>query len=396
MSIKEFIKPDEFITFSPPWFGPEEEAAVIEVLRSGWVTTGPRSVEFEEKVARYVGSQNGVAPFSCTDAMLLALRVLEIGDGDEVITTPYTFASTAHVIMHHRAKPIFVDVEPDMFNISPDNIAKAITKKTKAIMPVHYGGHPCQMDEIMAIAKQHNLYVVEDAAHAIGSEYKGRRIGSIGDITCFSFYATKNLATSDGGMAVSNNSEWVEKMRRLSRYGVSDARHIWHQRYQKGGDIHYDVMELGYKCNMTDICAAIGLCQLAKLDMFNDARRAFAAIYDAAFKNHPGLTAPTVKDYAKSNRHLYPLLLNLDYIDITRDDFIYKLKELNIGPSILFRPLHLHSFYANTFGFKYGDFPVAEDLFERVVCLPISPKLGEVVIKKVAEAVLYLIEKHKR
>ena len=217
MSIKEFIKPDEFITFSPPWFGPEEEAAVIEVLRSGWVTTGPRSVEFEEKVARYVGSQNGVATFSCTDAMLLALRVLEIGDGDEVITTPYTFASTAHVIMHHRAKPIFVDVEPDMFNISPDNIAKAITKKTKAIMPVHYGGHPCQMDEIMAIAKQHNLYVVEDAAHAIGSEYKGRRIGSIGDITCFSFYATKNLATSDGGMAVRNNSAWVEKMRRLSR-----------------------------------------------------------------------------------------------------------------------------------------------------------------------------------
>lgn len=396
MTNSDFVKPENYISFSPPSFDSEEEMAVVDVLRSGWVTTGPKSIEFEDKVATYVGARKAVATSSCTDAMLLALRVLEIGDGDEVITTPFTFASTAHVIMHHRAKPIFVDIEPDTFNINSDNIEKAITNKTKAIMPVHYAGHPCDMDKIIDIATRHNLFVVEDAAHAIGSTYKGKLIGSIGDITCFSFYATKNLATSDGGIAVTNNNEWADRMRRLSRYGVSDARHIWHQRYQKGGTAHYDVMELGYKCNMTDICAAIGLCQLSKIDIFNDVRRDFAAIYDEAFKNHPGLITPAIKDYAKSNRHLYPLLLNLDYIKITRDEFIDELKELNIGTSILFKPLHLHSFYANTFGFKYGDFPIAESVFERIICIPISPKINKNNIQKIAEGILYLMDKHKR
>lgn len=391
-----FKKPKQYIPFSPPMFGKEEEKAVIDVLRSGWVTTGPKAKEFEEKIAAYVGAKNAIATSSCTSAMLVALKALEIGKGDEVIVSPYTFVSTAHVIMHCGAKPVFVDVEEETGNIDISKIEKKITKKTKAIIPVHYAGHSCRMDQIMVIAQNHNLYVIEDAAHAIGSEYKGKKIGSIGDITCFSFYATKNIATADGGMAVTNDKDLADKMRLLTIHGISDARKIWHKRYQKPGSIHYDIIDLGYKCNMTDMCAAIGICQLKKLDMFNKTRTEFSDIYDSAFKNNPALAIPVIKDYTKSNRHLYPLLLNLNHLNINRDSFIDKLKKLNIGTSILFMPLHLHSFYKNEFNYKYGDFPVAEDLFERVVCIPVSPKIGKKSIKTIASAILYLVEKYKK
>lgn len=392
----KFVKPAQYVSFSPPWLGKEEEQEVINSLRSGWITTGPKVRKFEKHVAEYVGAKYAVATFSCTDAMQVALRVLGLGEGDEVITSPYTFVSTAHAICYHRAKPIFVDVEPDTFNIDFKKIKGKITKKTKAIIPVHYGGHACDMDPTLDIAKKHKLYVMEDAAHAIGTEYKGKKIGSIGDITCFSFYVTKNLVTAEGGMAVTDSEEWANRMRILTMYGISDSREVWDKRYTKAGSIHYDIVELGYKCNMTDICAAIGIHQLAKLDRFNQIREEFANIYDAVFKNHPGFKTPIVKEYTKTSRHLYPLLLNLDYLKVDRDSFVDALKKINIGTSVLFMPLHLHSYYAKRFGYKYGDFPMAEDLFERVVCLPISPKLGRNTIKKVAEAVLYLVEKFKR
>lgn len=392
----EFKKTEKYILFSPPWIGSEEEQEVLASLRSGWITTGPKVKEFEKQVAEYTGAKHAVATFSCTDAMLIALCVLGVKEGDEVITSPYTFASTGHVICHLGAKPVFVDVEADTFNIDHQKIEKKITSKTKAIFPVHYAGHSCDMDPILQIAQKYKLYVVEDAAHAIGSEYKSRKIGILGDITCFSFYATKNLATSEGGMALTDNEEWANRMRILTMYGISDAREIWQKRYTKAGSVHHDIVELGYKCNMTDICAAIGIPQLAKLDRFNQIREEFATIYNNAFKNHSGLQIPIVKEYAKSNRHLYPLLLNLDFLDTDRDSFIEALKEINIGTSVLFMPLHLHSYYAKTLGHVYGDFPVAENLFERVVCLPISPKLGDATINKVAEGILYLLEKYKR
>lgn len=392
----KFEKPVEYIPFSPPWIGREEEDEVIDSLRNGWITTGPKVKEFEIRIAKYVDVSHAVAAFSCTDALQIALRAIGIKEGDEVITTPYTFASTGHVICHLRAKPVFADVESVTFNIDPSNIEEKITSKTKVILPVHFAGHPCEMDLILQIAKKYNLYVIEDAAHAIGSYYKGKQIGSIGDITCFSFYATKNLAASEGGMAVTNNEEWAKHMRILTMYGISDAREVWHKRYTKAGTIHYDITHLGYKCNMTDICAAIGFHQLAKLDSFNQAREEFATIYDDAFQNHPAVQIPIIREYVKTNRHLYPLLLNLDFLDIGRDTFVENLKELNIGTSVLFKPLHLHSYYAELLGHVYGDFPIAENLFERVICLPISPKLGEKSIKKVAEGILYLLEKHKR
>ncbi len=396
VDIKQFDKPDKYIPFSPPWFDVEEEKAVLDVLRSGWVTTGPKTTELEKNIAEYVGAKWAVATFSCTDAMLIALKVLNLEPDDEVITTPYTFAATAHVILYHRARPVFVDVEGDTFNIDPKKIEEKITSKTRVIMPVDFAGQPCDLDGIREIARRRNIHIVEDAAHAFGSEYKGRRVGGLADITCFSFYATKNLATGEGGMATTNNPEWAERMRRLTRFGISDARQIWHKRHQEAGAIHYDIMELGYKCNLTDISAALGLCQLKKLPVFNDIRSKFAYIYNRAFAKESALTIPIIKEYAKTNRHLYPLLLNLDNLKITRDEFIDKLKAFNIGTSVLFKPLHLHSFYANNLPYKYGDFPVAESLFERVVCLPISPKLGEAVIHQVADAVLFLIAEHKR
>jgi dTDP-4-amino-4,6-dideoxygalactose transaminase len=385
-----------FIPFSPPWLGSEEERALLDALRSGWITTGPKTKEFEQRIARYVGVRYGVGTFSCTDAMQLALRVCGLQEGDEVITTPYTFASTGHVVCYHRAKPVFVDVEADTFNIDPQKIEEAITSRTRAILPVHFAGHPCDMDRIMEVAERYKLHVVEDAAHAIGAEYNGRKIGSIGDITCFSFYATKNLTTAEGGMAVTDHENWARQMRVLTMYGISDAREVWHKRYQEAGSIHYDISELGYKCNMTDLCAALGLCQLDKLDQGNLLREEYAQIYNKAFEGHPSLCIPVIKGYAKTSRHLYPLLLNLNFLRVGRDTFVDALKEINVKASVLFKPLHLHSYYANLLSHRCGDFPVAEDLFERSLCLPISPGLGKEAIEKVAESVLYLVERFKR
>ncbi len=391
-----FHKPDKFIPFSPPWFDEAEELELIETIRSGWVTTGPRVRQFEARIAEYSGASYGVATFSCTHAMLLALRVLDIKEGDEVITTPYTFPSTSHVICHHRAKPVFVDVEPDTFNIDADRIEEKITAKTKAILPVHFAGHPCDMDAILDIARRHKLVIVEDAAHAIGSRYKNRSVGSLSDITCFSFYATKNLCTAEGGMAVTDREDWAKRMRILSMYGITDAREIWQNRYSEKGSIHFDVAELGYKCNMTDLTAAIGLRQLDKLERFNETRRRFSSIYDEAFRDCESLAIPVVKPYATSSRHLYPALLNLDQLGISRDEVVAALADLNIGTSVMFVPLHYHQYYSALLGHGPGDFPVAEDLFDRVLCLPLSPKLGEEVVRTVAAAVVHVLERHRR
>jgi len=352
--------------------------------------------EFEKKCAQFFESKRCLAVSSGTAAIKIGLKALGVKEGDEVITTPYTFASTGHVICYQRAKPIFIDVERDSFNIDPKKIEEKITPNTKAILPVHFAGHACDMDPILEIAEKHSLRVVEDAAHAIGTSYKGRMVGSIGDITCYSFYATKNLATAEGGMAVTDNSEWAQKMRMMTMYGISDAREIWKKRYSQAGSIHYDISELGFKCNMTDINAAIGLKQLEKLRGFNEQREVYCQIYDQEFKNHLGLLTPKIKKYTKSSRHLYPLLLNLEYLSVDRDEFVNALKEINIGTSVLFMPLHLHSYYVKLLNHRLGDFPVAENLFERVICLPLSPALSEADIRKVSEGVLCLLERFKR
>jgi dTDP-4-amino-4,6-dideoxygalactose transaminase len=381
----------KFISFAPPLLGREEEREVIDTLRSGWITTGPKTELFEKKLRDWVGEGYVVALNSCTAALHLSLVALGISEGDEVITTPFTFASTSHVILYQKAKPVFVDVDPETFNINPALIMEKITPKTKAILPVHYGGHPCDMDEIMEIAKKHKLHVVEDAAHAIGAEYKGRKIGTIGDITCFSFYATKNMTTGEGGAVVAKRKELGEQIRILSIHGISDARRIW-KRYAPGGTWNYDIISLGFKYNMMDIQAALGLHQLERLDWFVKRREENFKLYSEVLQDVEEIELPKQRDYVKSVKHLFPILLK----GIDRNQFIDELRERGVGASVLFKPLHLHTFYKRILKTKKGDFPIAESIYERLVCLPISPITKPREIKSVAKIVKSLVAQQKR
>ena len=399
----------EFVPFSPPSIGDEEIREVVETLSSGWLATGPRAERFEADFKKYVGAEHAVAVNSCTAALHLALNALGVGETDGVITSPFTFASTGHVIMYQRARPFLVDIEPTTFNLDPERVreflrnectsggegGRPVHKETgrtiKALLSVHYGGHPCRMDELMSIAREYNLYVVEDAAHSVGAKYRGRPVGSIGDITCFSFYATKNLTTGEGGMVVTDQGELAERIRIMSMYGISDARRIW-KRYAPKGSWVYDVADLGFKYNMMDIQAALGLHQLKKLDGFIARRRENAGIYRDILGPVPGVRLPITEDYAEHAWHLFTILLEVENLKIDRDEFIERLKELNVGTSVLFIPLHLHSYYQRELPYREGDFPVAEDVFKRIVNLPVSPALTTNQAKAVALTVAGLLE----
>ena len=357
------------IPYYLPFIGEEEINEVVDTLRSGWLTMGPKTVEFEKILAEYIGVKNVVAVNSCTAALHLSLIGLGIGNGDEVITTPYTFASTANVIVHSGAKPVFVDIKKDTYNIDPEKIRRAITPKTKAIIPVDFAGQPCELDEIMKIAKENDLYVIEDAAHAIGAEYKGRKIGQISTTTNFSFYATKNITTGDGGAIATDDDELADKLRILRLHGIS--KDAW-KRYAKGGSWYYEIKDCGWKYNMTDIQAAIGIHQLKKLDEFVNRRREIAKIYTEEFENLEIIT-PYEKPDVKHVYHLYPILLK----NYNRNKFIEKMNEKGIGCSVHFIPLHIHPFYRERYGFKKGDYPNAEWVYEREVSLPLYPKMKD-------------------
>lgn len=382
-----------FVPFCVADIGPDEIAAVVECLRSGWITTGPLAHRLEQDVARTVGAEHAVAVNSGTAALHLALNVLGVGPGDEVITTPMTFCATAEVIEYQGAKPVFADIDPDTLNISPDAVRKAVTDRTKVIMPVHYGGHPCDMDEILAIAREVGAYVVEDAAHAIGASYRGRPVGSIGDVTCFSFYATKNMTTAEGGMLVTNNKDWAEHARILSLHGID--RDAW-KRYRRDGSWCYDVVVLGFKYNLPDVLAAIGLAQLQRLEKLNATRRAYADMYDRAFADVPEVDVLKVRPYVTSARHLYILLLRLETLSIGRAEFIEQLKALNVGTSVHFKPVHLHPFYMGKYGFRAGDFPTAENAYERMISLPLYSLMTEEDLDHVVWAVKETIARNRR
>ena len=382
-----------FLPFNRPSISREEERGVINVLRSGWLTRGPKTKEFEERIKKYVGSKYAVGTNSCTAALELALMAVGIKQGDEVITTPMTFPATANVIVHQGAKPVFVDIERDTLNINPEKIEEAITSKTKAIIPVHFSGHPCEMDKILKIAKKYGLFVIEDAAHAFGSSYKGKKIGSIGDITCFSFYASKNVTTGEGGMAVTDNKMFAKKMKLLSLHGISsDAwKRRGSQKYR-----HWEAVLAGYKYNMFDVQAAIGLAQINKIEVFNKIRRRYAKIYNKAFKSFPEIVAPVEKKGIKHCYHLYVITIDTKNITVNRDEVMNILQYDNIGIGIHYRALHLHPFYRKTYGFKKGSLPVAEYVSERVISLPLYPSLTEVDIYDVISALKEAIVKHKK
>lgn len=375
----DYLK-DNFLPFAKPYIGKEEIDEVADSLRSGWITMGPKTMEFERLIAKYVGSKHAVCVNSCTAALHLSLIALGIGNSDEVITSPYTFAATGEVIINVGAKPVFVDVQKDTFNIDPKRIEKAITKKTKAIMPVHYGGQPCEIDEIREIAEKHDLVVIEDAAHAIGASYMNKKLGTFSESTCFSFYATKNITTGEGGAVTTNDDQLARKLRVLRLHGIS--KDAW-KRYTKGGSWYYEIEESGWKYNTTDIESALGMHQIKKIDRFTKLRRKYAKMYSKEFGKIDGLIVPTEKPNREHAFHLYPLLLE----KYDRAKFIEEMKRRGIGCSVHFIPLHLHPYYKKKFGFRAKDFPVANWLYEREVSLPLYPKMSIADVNRVIRAV---------
>jgi dTDP-4-amino-4,6-dideoxygalactose transaminase len=376
------VSATSFLPFHRALVGGEELEAIAEVMRSGWLTAGPRVKEFEAKFANYVGAPQAIAVSSCTAALHLALAAIGLREGDEVIIPTMTFAATGEVVLYFKAVPVLVDCLADSFHIDPQAIERAITPRTRAIIPVHYAGYPCDMDAILEIAQKHGLKVIEDAAHALPASYKGRPIGSIGDITCFSFYATKTLTTGEGGMVTTADAELAERMRRLSLHGIS--KDAW-KRYSAEGTWRYDIVEAGYKYNFTDLQAAIGLAQLAKCDAMRNSREIIAARYDAglaSMKAYETLKAPPHVGHA---HHLYVIRLNAGAMGNSRDRAIDELKNLGIGTSVHFIPLHLHSLYREL-GYERGQFPNAETHFDRAISLPIYPGMRDLDVDRVLEA----------
>jgi dTDP-4-amino-4,6-dideoxygalactose transaminase len=384
---------EEFLPAFSPYLAEDEWNEVLDTLQSGWITMGPKTKRFEELFAEYVGSRHAIAVSSCTAGLHLALVVGGIGPGDEVITTPLTFCSTANVVVHQGAVPILADVRLDTLNIDPAEITGKITSLTKAIIPVHLGGQPCEMDEIRAIAEQHDLLVIEDAAHATGAKYKGGMIGTISDVTVFSFYAIKNLTTGEGGMITTGEDELAERMRTLRLHGIStDA---W-KRYSAQGSWYYEVLFPGYKYNMTDIQASLGIHQLARQEKFLEVRQRYAKIYSDALEDLPEIITPVVKDHVRHAWHLYIIRLDLERLTIDRGQFIEALRRENVGTSVHFIPLHLHPYYRERYGFKKGDFPVAESLYEGIVSLPLYPKMSVKDVEDVITAVRKVVAESRR
>ncbi len=392
-----------FLPFSPPLIGEEEIAEVLDTLRSDWITTGPKVKRFEQEFAEFVGAPAALAVSSATDAMQVALAALGIGPGDEVITTTMTFCSTIHVIEHLGARPVLVDVLPDTLTLDPARVAEALTPCTRALLPVHLYGHPCEMEALLELAQQHHLAVVEDAAHALPARYKGRLIGAAltaSDLapcnsqlaTCFSFYATKNLTTAEGGM-VTGEADLIDRARIWSLHGMS--RDAW-KRYGTVGSWYYEVVLPGFKCNMTDIQAALGLQQLHKLPQFQERRREIVRQYQAAFAAMPELQTPTERPEVESAWHIYALRLNLEQLRIDRAQFIQELAVRNIGTSVHFIPNHLQPYYRDKYGYQPEDFPVAYREYQRLISLPLNLRLSDADVEDVIEAVKDIVATYRR
>jgi len=397
-----YVPRKEFLPFSPPHIDEDDVAAVVDALRSGWITTGPRVKRLEAEFAAYVGAPGAAGFNSCTAALHVGLlgarrsalgaRRTADGGGDEVITTPYTFVASVNVIEHVGAKPVLVDVEADTLNIDPRLVERAITPRTKAIIPVHFAGHPADLDPIYEIAAAKGITVLEDAAHALPAKYKGRMIGSGSNPVAFSFYATKNLTTGEGGM-LTGDPKLLDRARVQGLHGMS--RDAW-KRYDQGGSWFYEVVAPGFKYNMPDIQAALGLTQLAKLGRLQARRREIVARYNAAFAGESALELPACRAEVEHAWHLYALRLRPETLKIGRDQFVSELAARKIGCSVHFIPVHLHPFYREKYGYKPNDFPVAYSNYERILSIPLHPSLADGDVADVIAAVLDIVRTHRR
>jgi len=483
------------IPFHCPCLGPEEEREVIDTLRSGWLTTGPKTKRFERDFAAYVGAKHAIGLNSCTAALHLSLLTHDVGPGDEVITSPITFASTANVIEHLGATPVFVDVQPDTLNLDPDQLKQAVTPRTRAIIPVHFAGHPCDLDAIHAVADRsgqgrddgpkctaqssqrvvaacvsqavrpagtpaathkpatlrctanrgcdcgpsrgcdcspnrgrdggQGIPVIEDAAHAVGSVYRGRKIGSLhrgrdGDpnqgrdcgpnqgheygisrTTCFSFYATKNITTGEGGMITTDNDALADRLRVLSLHGISADAWKRHAPYDRdldpdGGYKHWDIIAPGFKYNMFDMQACLGIHQLAKIKRFGELRRQWTEMYDTGFADMPEIVPLKRRAYVESAHHLYVVQFATERLTVSRDQLMALIQRRGIGIGVHFRPIHLHPYYRRKYGYQPGMLPIAEHAGDRVISLPLFPTMTEAQVRHVIHEVRKLVTASRR
>ncbi|OGU30466.1 MAG: UDP-4-amino-4,6-dideoxy-N-acetyl-beta-L-altrosamine transaminase [Ignavibacteria bacterium GWA2_35_9] len=383
----------DFLFFHKPFISEEEVNEIVDTVRSGWLSMGPKTIRFEEAFNSYIGCKKSIAVSSWTAAGHLTLEAYGIRPGDEVIVPTMTFPATAEIVCYFAAKPVIVDVDEDTLNISLKEIERAITPKTKAIIPVHYGGQPCDMDEIHDIANKHNIKVIEDAAHSLPATYKGKKVGTISDVTCFSFYATKTLSTGEGGMICTNDEEIAERCSIMRLHGIN--RDAW-KRYTESGSWYYEVVAPGYKYNFTDLQASLGLPQLKKVDLMWQSRRDIAARYTQALKDNEFLTLHTVKGDRESSWHLFPIRLKLERLKINRAQLIDEMRKLNIGAGVHFMPVHQHVYYTQTYKLDDKDYPVASSVFPKLVSLPIYPGMKEEHVDRVINVLVDLLTKYKK
>jgi dTDP-4-amino-4,6-dideoxygalactose transaminase/nucleoside-diphosphate-sugar epimerase len=383
----------EPLPFALPLLGDAEETEVLETLRSGWLTTGPRVKRFEQMCADYLGVDHAVATNSCTGALHLALAAAGIRPGDEVITTPVTWPATANVIHHVGATTVFADIDPDTLNIDPAAVAAAVTEHTKAIMPVHMAGQAADLETIGAIAAEHGLIVIEDAAHAFGGDYHGRMIGQTSTMAAFSFYPTKNFTTIEGGVLATDDDTLADRARILCLHGIS--KDAW-KRYSTSGSPHWELVEPGFKYNMPDICAAVGLHQLPRLEEFIATRARYADLYDALLADVPGIRIPVRRPGLGHTHHLYIIQLELDQLTISRDRFIEALRAEGIGTGVHFISLHLQPYHQRVRGVDPDAYPAARDASARIISLPLYPKMTDTDVHDVAAAVTKLATAYHR
>ncbi|MBN2103825.1 DegT/DnrJ/EryC1/StrS family aminotransferase [bacterium] len=384
---------ETFLPFALPDIDESELDEIREALESNWITTGPKTKLFEKHFAESVGAGHAVAVNSCTAAMHLALEAAGVGPGDEVITSAYTFAATAEVIRYFDATPVLADISALDFNIDPDKIEPLINSRTKAVIPIHIGGLPAEMQAILEIAARHDLIVIEDAAHAFQAKYQDKWIGQIGDATCFSFYATKTITTGEGGMITTDRDDWRDRYQVMALHGIS--KDAW-KRYTAEGSWYYEIVAPGYKYNMTDVAAAMGLAQLKKANRMRERREWIANQYHAAFRDCEALQIPYDRKDCVHAWHLYMLRLNLSRLKIDRKQFAEEMKNRNIGISVHFIPLHIHPYYREKYGYRPEDYSIAYGEFSRELSLPIYNKMSDQDVRDVIEAVLDIVKKNTR
>ena len=383
----------KFLPYGTQWIDQKEIEEVVDSLKSSWITTGPKMRLFEEKFKNLTGSKFAIAVNSGTAALHIATSSINIKPGDEVITTPMTFVASANCVVYRGGIPVFADIKKDTYNIDPNEIKKKITPKTKAIIPVHFAGQPCDMDEIMEIAEENNLYIIEDAAHAVDARYKGKNIGSLSDLTAFSFHPVKNITTAEGGMVTTNNDELNEKLLMFRTHGINkDAN----KRFGKTGDYYYDMKYLGFRYNLSELHASLGIQQLAKLKEFQKRRREIVEIYNRELQDIEEIILPFKKKDVQHSWHLYIIQLDLEKLKVNRDHIFHALREENIGVNVHYIPVHYHSYYKNKFGLKKGNLPNVEGIFPRILTIPLFPKMNDNDVYDVINAIEKVIKYYKK